>query len=582
VTTGPQSIFRLVFRYPGRIAIGLASLLLVDLGQFVVPLIIRSVIDGITAGTITTTWLGQQALLLLALALAIALLRFIWRYCLFSASRLAEQQLRESIYAHAQSLPYHDVLNTPTGEVMALATNDVESVRQVLSMGFVAGFDALVYVVVGIGAIVWLDAEIALWVVLPLPALALLMVISLRAVFKRWDAVQASFEDLTERARESIAGIRVIKTFAQEDNEARRFAAVSADYFHKFMRYIAIEIFFHPAIMLLTGTCIALLLMLGGARVMSGALSVGTFVAISSYLTMLVWPMIAIGWLFTLFQRAAASLARINVYLAKPGQEDHTDSQVAQNAAPFRGALTVRDLTFCYPGSSTPALDSLSFDLPAGGSLGLVGEIGSGKSTVTRLLLRFYEPPHASVFIDDTDVRDLRLERLRAAIALVPQEAFLFSDTIAANLDLGKPDASAAERELAARLAAVHEEIERFPQGYETLLGERGITVSGGQRQRLCLARALLKPAPIVVLDDTLAAVDAQAEREILASLAQVRQGRTLLVISHRISAVRELDRILVLRQGRVIESGTHAQLLAHDGFYRHLAELQELEEEIP
>ena len=306
----PFSIARLFLHYPRRLSIGLVCLLLVDLSQFVVPLIIRSVIDGITARSVDTAWLGQQALLLLGLALAVAALRFCWRYCIFSASRLAEQMLREAIYAHAQELPYHDLTTTPTGEVMALATNDVESVRQVLSMGFVAGFDALLYALVGIGAIVWLDAEIALWVVFPLPLLCVLMTFSMASVFRRWDAVQASFEDMTERARESIAGIRIVKTFAQEEGEARRFAAASTDYFSKYMRYVAIDIFFHPATMLLTGACIALLLVFGGTQVVNGRLSVGTFVAISSYLGMLTWPMIAIGWLFTMFQRASASMAR--------------------------------------------------------------------------------------------------------------------------------------------------------------------------------------------------------------------------------------------------------------------------------
>lgn len=572
----PFSIARLFLHYPGRLSIGLVCLLLVDLGQFVVPLIVRSVIDGITARTVNTAWLGQQAMWLLGLALAIAFLRFWWRYCIFSASRLAEQMLRETIYTHAQALPYHDLTTTPTGEVMALATNDVESVRQLLAMGFVAGFDALLFALVGIGAIVWLDAEIALWVVLPLPMLAVLMTFSMASVFRRWDAVQASFEDMTERARESIAGIRIVKTFAQEEGEARRFAASSTDYFTKYMRYIAMDIFFHPATMLLTGACIALLLVFGGMRVVDGRLSVGTFVAISSYLAMLTWPMIAIGWLFTMYQRASASMARINAFLQRPRQ---TEQPGVRALRPCGAAIEVRDLSFCYPDNPTPALRGVSFDIAAGGSLGLVGEVGCGKSTLTRLLTRLYDPPAGSIFIDGQDLLDLDLRSLRQSIAIVPQEAFLFSDTIAANLNLGHEAATDLERETAVVQVALHDEVARFPKAYDTLLGERGVTLSGGQRQRLCLARALLKPAPILILDDTLAAVDADAERHILAALKVVRRHRTLLVISHRISAVRELDRILVLQQGRVVETGTHRQLFEQDGLYRHLAELQELEE---
>ena len=341
------------------------------------------------------------------------------------------------------------------------------------------------------------------------------------------------------------------------------------------MRFVAVDAFFHPAILLVAGSCVAILLAVGGARVMDGSASLGSFVAFASYLGMLTWPMIAAGWMLTLVQRASASMDRINALL-------HTREEAGRRSGsadvPIKGLIEVRALTFSYPGQPGPALRDLSFRTEAGGALGLGGEVGSGKSTVVQLLGRLYDPPAGTLFLDGRDVLDIPLDDLRRAIAYVPQEAFLFSDTIAENLRLAKADAADDElREVCSR-AALHEEIQAFPRGYETLLGERGITLSGGQKQRLCLARALLKPAPILVLDDTLSAVDSRTERKILRELRSVAGIRTLVVISHRVSAVRDLDRILCLRRGAVIQAGTHAELSSVPGFYRDMVELQEEE----
>lgn len=308
---------------------------------------------------------------------------------------------------------------------------------------------------------------------------------------------------------------------------------------------------------------------------MEGRTSIGAFVAFSSYLGMLTWPMIAAGWMLSLVQRAAASMDRIDALL---GLKDLEDVRPVPLGAAVRGSIEVKGLSFAYPGQAEAALKGLSFSIPQGGSLGLVGEVAAGKSTVAQILTRMYDPPAGSTFLDGRDILDLPVGFLREHIAYVPQEAFLFSDTVAENLRLGKAGATQEEMEAACRIAALHEEIEALPKGYETLLGERGVTLSGGQKQRLCLARALLKPAPILLLDDTLSAVDSETERAILRGLKDVMGRPTTLVISHRVSAVRDLGRILCMQRGAVIQAGTHEELVSQGGFYKNMVELQEME----
>lgn len=573
---GVKSIFAILWGYRSRVLFGLACLLVVDGAQLAIPMVVRDVIDRLAEGTATSARLGGLALLLLALALVIAGFRFAWRHFFFSVARLAELDLRNRILDHAMTLSSRFFTQTRTGEIMALATNDVESVRQAIAMGFVAGFDASVYALVAIGAMLWLDPTLALLTILPLPLLSVIMAVSLQAIYSRWDAVQASFEDLTEKARESVAGVRVLRAYTQEEGDCADFGRRNLDYFRKYMRYVTVDAFFHPAILLLAGSCMAILMGVGGARVIEGRTSVGSFVAFASYLGMLTWPMIAAGWMLSLVQRAAASMDRIDALLKLDDVEERGGA--VRPPEPARGELRAADLTFSYPGQAVPALAGLSLGLPAGGSLGIVGEVGSGKSTVAQLLSRVYDPPPGTLFLDGRDVTTLPVSWLRDNVAYVPQEAFLFSDTIAENLRLAKPEATAEEMREVCSLAALHEEIEAFPLGYETLLGERGVTLSGGQKQRLCLARALLKAAPLLVLDDTLSAVDAEAERRILSGLKRVSAGRTLVVISHRVSAVRELDRIVCLQRGVAIQQGTHEDLSRVPGFYSQMVELQEME----
>ena len=573
--SGLASIAGIFWAHRRSVVLGIACLLVTDAAQLSIPLVVRSVVDDITHGSATAAQVSRMALLLLGLSLTVALFRFAWRHFFFSTARLAERDLRRRILDHAMTLSSRFFTKTRTGEFLALASNDVESVREAIAMGFVAGFDASAFALFALGAMFWLDPILAGLTILPLPLLAAIMAVSLKAVYSRWDAVQASFEGLTEKARESMAGMRVLKAYGREAEDTADFERMNEDYFAKYMRYTRVDAFFHPAILLIAGSCVAVLLAGGGARVIGGQTSMGSFVAFATYLGMLTWPMIAAGWMLTLVQRAAASMDRINALLLTREEESGC---LAAPTSPLAGGIEARDLTFAYPDQARPSLVRVSFEVPPGGSLGVVGEIGSGKSTLAQLLSRLYDPPIGSLLVDGRDVLDLPLDYLRAGVAYVPQEPFLFSDTIAENLRVAKPNATADEMWEACSLAALHEEIEGFPAKYETLLGERGITLSGGQKQRLCLARALLKPAPVLVLDDTLSAVDAEAERRILAGLKKTVGLKTLVVISHRVSAVRDLDAILCLQRGAVVQSGTHAELSRQPGFYRDMVELQEEE----
>jgi ATP-binding cassette subfamily B protein len=567
------TLFSLFWKNRRIVLLGLLCLVLSDACQLVVPLIVKNVVDGLQHGRETAAGLNHAMGGVALLVVVILVARNLWRHYLFGAARQVETSLRNDLLRKVLNMPTGYFQQIRTGDVMALATNDLLAVRMALAMGLVAGFDATVFAMVAVGAMLALDPVLLAWSILPFPVLFAIMAVALRLIFHRFDRVQAAFEDLTEKARESLAGMRLLRAYDQADGDQADFERYNQQCYDRQMAHQRVDAPYQPSIVVLAGLSVALLLGVGGQRVLNGQTTLGNFTAFVSYLGMMAWPMIAAGWLLTLFQRGAASLARIRALLERD-EEAHTDA----DAPPARGDLEVRDLTFGYPGQDRTALKKLSFKVPAGGSLGLVGEIGSGKSTLALLLSRIYEPPAGSIRLDGKPIEEQPLRWLRRQIAWVPQEAFLFSDTIEENLRLGQGSAGMDRIVAMSRLAAVDEEVREFPQDYQTPLGERGISLSGGQKQRLCLARALLKEAPVLVLDDTLSAVDAETEHAILEQLRGAMQGRTTLVISHRISSLRSLDWILVLRAGEVIEQGTHEGLLAQGGYYRDLYELQELE----
>ena len=542
--------------------IGVLGLIVADAAQLGIPFLSQRVIDDLREGP-DTKIIG----LIVVLACLAYAARCLWRYCLFGAARKCDIEIRRQIYQRAihLDLTYHS--RSSIGHLMALATSDVAAVRMALAFALMSSFDAVIYSLLSITALLRIDAGLAAVTLLPFPLLGFLMRYLMKWNYSTWDRVQQSIDELTEKSRESISGMRVLRTLVQDQGDAAEFRRITAEQHRRFMTFVKVDGVYSPTILFLSGISSALLLSVGGQHVVEGRLTVGEFAAFASFLGQLSWPMVAAGWTLSLVQRATASMDRILTLL-----DSQPEPEQALVGASFAGALEIRDLTFSYPNGVRPALLNLSAQVTAGGSLGLVGEVGSGKSTLTRLVQRLFEPPPGTIFLDGYDITELNLAQLRRQFAWVEQESFLFSATIEENLRLSGFEGDVQE---AARQAELHQEVLSFPEGYQTLLGERGVTLSGGQRQRLCLARALLKPAPVLLLDDTLSAVDADTEQRILAALAQLRGRQTLIIISHRVSSVRDCDEILVLEEGRVVQRGHHQQLLGEEGLYKRLYELQ-------
>lgn len=559
---GLKALLGYLWNYRWQTGIGVLGLILADAAQLGIPFLSQMVIDDLHEGPDRT---------IIALIVCLAFIaygaRCLWRFCLFGAARKCDIEIRRQIYDRAVhlDLTYHS--NSSIGHMMALATSDVAAVRMALAFALMSSFDAVVYSVLSITALLRIDAGLALITLLPFPLLGFLMRYLMKWNYQTWDRVQQNIDELTEKSRESISGMRVLRTLVQDEGDTADFRRITAEQYRRFMTFVKVDGVYSPTILFLSGISSALLLAVGGQHVVDGKLTVGEFTAFASFLGQLSWPMVAAGWTLSLVQRGTASMDRILTLLdALPEPEQPRVPEA------FGGALEIRDLTFTYPSGVRPALSGLSAQVAAGGSLGLVGEVGSGKSTLTRLLQRLFEPPTGSIFLDGHDVTEVNLSQLRQQFAWVEQESFLFSASIEDNLRLSGFKGDVQE---AARAAELHQEVLSFPEGYQTLLGERGVTLSGGQRQRLCLARALLKPSPVLLLDDTLSAVDADTEQRILASLARLRGRQTLVIISHRVSSVRDCDEILVLEEGMVVQRGRHQQLLEQEGLYKRLYELQ-------
>jgi ATP-binding cassette subfamily B protein len=443
--------------------------------------------------------------------------------------------------------------------------------------------NTLVGTIIALSMMIWIDPWLTLVSVLPMLALPPVTVGFGRIIHQRFEKIQEQFAALSTMAQENLSGIRIVKAYGREGEQVERIRRGSEEYLERNMGLARVSGLFHPLLGLFSGFAMVVALLVGGRAVIGGAISVGDFVAFTLYLGMLSWPMIALGWVVNLFQRGAASMARINRILAEEPAVASPAEPVA--LAAVRGELEFRDVDFRYPGTERPVLSGVSFRVPAGSMLAVVGATGSGKSTLVSLLARLHDPTAGEVLLDGVPLRDLPLDQLRAAIGVVPQDAFLFSDTVRENLAMGVEDPDPGVRQArireAAGIAQLDRTIERLPKGYDTLLGERGVNLSGGQKQRATLARAIARDPRVLVMDDALSAVDTHTEAEILAGLRDVLRGRTSVIVSHRVSAVMGADRIVVLEDGRVVETGTHAELLQRGGAYASLLHRQLLAEDV-
>jgi ATP-binding cassette, subfamily B, multidrug efflux pump len=519
--------------------------------------------------------------LLLAVALASGVARYGMRELLNSGSRRVETDLRDHLYNHLQRMSAEFYDRYPTGDVMARTTNDLLAVRMVAGPALMYLVDTTIRGLMIAPAMLAISPLLTLLALVPLLGLPVAMVSLGRIIHHRSQEIQAQFSELTSHAHENLSGVRVVRSYRQERAETAHFRELNDTYLTRNLSLARVQGAFFPLLTLLGGLSGLVILYAGGKLVMNGTVSVGEFVAFGVYLAMLVWPMIALGWAFNLVQRGAASMARINQLFAERPAISSAAAPVSLPPAKGSRAVEFQGVWFSYPGARERGwvLQDISFRVEPGSSLAIVGPTGSGKSTLVDLITRTYDPDRGAVLIDGVDLRQLSLEELRRAVGFVPQETFLFGETLRRNVLLGAPDDGRLER--VAEIAQLTEALPALPHGYDTMLGERGINLSGGQKQRAAIARALAQDPPVFVLDDALSAVDAHTESRILAGLRDALVGRTSIIVSHRLAAVRDADWILVLDGGRIVEQGTHAELLAAGGRYWELLRRQQMEEEL-
>ncbi len=559
-----------------KLGLGVLSLVIVDGLQLIIPRVIKWAIDDLTQGGISRNHLIRYSLYIMAIAIGIGCFRYFWRLFIMGTSRRIEEALRNKLFRHYQSLSFSFFNNHKTGDLMAHATNDIKAVQRAVGMGFVILTDVLFLGTASIGFMLYISPKLTLFALMPAPPLIFFVLRFGRMLHNRFEKVQASFSILTERVREHLSGMRVVKAYVQESNERDKFSQASRDYVERNMHLVRIWGAFFPLIMLFANLGVAIVLLLGGREVILNSISMGDFVAFISYLNILIWPLMGIGWVTNLLERGSASMGRINKILqTEPEIRDSTGK------VEIKGKIELKDLTFSYGLGSPPVLKGINLSIRPGEFVAIVGRTGAGKSTLVSLIPHLFHPGEGRLFIDGREIHTLPLKGLRGFIGYVPQDTFLFSDTIRENIAFGKLDTEEERIYQVAQIAGIHQEIIEFPQSYDSVIGERGVTLSGGQKQRLAIARALLVDPQILILDDALSSVDTDTEEEILKNLQRAIRGKTTIIISHRISTIKNADRIFVLDEGKIIEEGTHQGLLASGGLYSRIYWKQQLEEEI-
>ena len=551
--------------------LGAIALILVDGLQMLVPMIVGRAIDRIATLQMTQEELLRYFLILLSLGISIAVIRFFWRWFIIKPAREIQRDLRQRIYRHLLYLDVEVFHRMKTGDIMAKATNDLEAVRMAISFGIIAISDTIIYTSLALIAMLSISPYLTGITLVPLLLIAPSALVFGRLIYRRFRRVQDLFGKLSEFVRETLEGIYVVKAYAKEEEFSGLFRRMNDRYLKANIDLVKVWGSYFPLITMLAGFSIAVLLLWGGIATIHNRISIGDFVAFLTYLNMLVWPMMGIGWSINMFQRGAASYRRIQELLSIPPKEFS-----GRHRGRVRGDVEFRNLTFSYDGEN-PVLKDITFHIREGETVGILGRIGSGKSTLVRLLLRLYEPPHGTVFVDGVDVREWNLRDLREGMAYVPQESFLFSMTIRENLLFGNPDATEEEIIEACRIADIWKEIERMPAGLDTVIGERGITLSGGQKQRLSIARAILKKPRILILDDAFSSLDSETEKAIISRLREYIKGITTFIISHRIASIKDAHLIIVLERGQIREMGTHEELIALEGIYYNIWRMQTL-----
>lgn len=546
------------------------------------PQVIRRAVDSLNQG-VTLEKLKLYALLILAVACAKGIFQFLTRWVVIGISRDIELDLRNDFFEHLERLSYSYYQRTRTGDIMARATNDLNAVRQLLGPAIMYSANTIVFTAGALAFMLAISPKLTMYAFLPLPAVSITIQYFGRRIHERFERIQAMFSDISARAQENFSGARLIRAYVQEEAEIAQFETANQEYIARSLKLVRLMGMLWPTLQLMLGIAIVIVLWLGGREVLLGHISIGDFVAFTTYMVQLTWPVIALGWVINIFQRGTASAGRIAEILNEKPAIDDSQSVRAADGTPLytkiQGEIEFCNLNFSYDGK--PILQDINLRIPAGTSLAIVGPTGSGKTTLVNLIPRIQDASPGAVLIDGRPIREYGLEPLRRNIGFVPQETFLFSDTIRENIAFGREDATDAEIRKAAEAANIASDIESFPESYRTVVGERGITLSGGQKQRTAIARAILRNPSILILDDALSSVDTQTEDKILNHLREIMKGRTTIFISHRVSTVRNADLIAVLHAGRIVELGTHQELIALNGYYTDLYNKQLLEEEL-
>lgn len=574
-----SSLTKYFKRYKGKLALGVLFILISDAAQVYIPLLLKDSIE-IIQNNGDYSKLYDYALLMAAAAVLAGVFRFLIRMTIIVVSREIEYDLRYDFWSHLQKLPMRFYQNNTTGNLMAHATNDISAVRMYVGPAVMYSIDTLTKFVITITIMMILSWELTLYTLIPLPLLSYIVYKLSKKIHEKFTRIQEKFSDLTTLAQENFAGIRVIKSYVREENEVKKFTAMNKEYLERNMDKVKIQALFMPILFLISGISIIVVVWAGGTMVIDGSLTLGDMSAFIIYLGMLIWPMIAFGWVANIIQQASASMKRLGkIWSEKQEIEDGRETHHAINNV--SGGIAFRNVSFKYEDHLPYALHNINLDINPGETVAFIGHTGSGKTTLLNLIPRFFDIREGEILIDGRSIREIPLKVLRRSVGMVPQETFLFSDTIRSNILYGAVNASEEKMLEAARISLLNNDVDQFNKGYDTILGERGITLSGGQKQRTCLARALAIDPSILILDDSFSAVDTNTEESILENLRGYMKNRTSIIVSHRISTVKNADKIYVLKDGTIEEQGTHEELVASEGIYAELHYKQLLEEEL-
>jgi len=567
-------------KYKKSIAIGVLCLIIVDAIQMVVPKIIQHVIDYLHKPEFTMNTILVYAGIIFGLAILMAVLRFLWRIFLITNSFKIEKTIRNDYYEHLQKLSPRFFQDHNTGDLMAYATNDLNAVRMLFGIGVVLIFDVVFVTIASLLLMGNINLKMTLYVVIPLPIVTFVMIYFGKKVHRLFKKVQTTFAHLSDRVQETISGVRIIKSFVREKAYEDRIGTVAEELVDQNIKLVKIWGMYFPLMFAIVGISMLLTLYIGGTKTILREITIGEFVAFNSYLHLVVWPVIAVGWIVNLYQRGTASLNRIqDIMSQKPEIID--EAGVDQTITSLQGHISFKHLSYTYPDTDVQVLQDITVDIKSGETLAIVGRTGEGKSTIVKLLTRMFNPPKNEIFIDDLEIYKIPLETLRQSIAVVTQDIFLFASSVQENIQFGNDNVTKDDIIEIAQISQFYNDIQEFEMEFDSIVGERGVSLSGGQKQRLALSRALIKNAPILILDDAFSSVDTETEEIILKNIRVSQKSKTVLMIAHRISTMQHADKIIVLSDGKVAEQGTHESLLKLNGIYTDIYNRQKLREEL-